>query len=273
LFSSDQVTTYAKPPTTVPSAVAAATSAREKEEKWFADMNKNDLPSSDSEQPQQQQQQQQQTSISAFPSAPTTMPTTVSSTNSTDEVKTDATAGEETIEFTPDSKAAEKPTNQQQHYTLVVKEGERGFGPETLFGSLVTEDVNRVRVVDAPMRCARQLRVFLRLCEVVLSHVKTPVLFELRTQRDPPPSEQMEILQQISNGLHSFNGSRLVVTFAETAITERIVAFNNGSIVRCSRGIDIYCTHDMSPWAVGSSDHELCACHASTFEYTIPAPQ
>ena len=249
-------------------------------------MNKADLPG--------QKQPETQTSISDFPAAPTSMPQqpeeTPKETTESPETTTVA-ASEEPAAETSDVDAATKPVEEtvgvsaegpkeparvapvMQQFALIVKEGDRGYGPETLFGSLVTGDTSRVTIVDPAMRCARQLRVFLRFCEVVLSHATGPVIFELRTQRDPPPGEQMEIMQQISAGLHSYNGSRLVVTFAESPITERTIAFDNGSRVRCSRGIDIYQTHDVSPWSIGMCSFEQCKCHAATFEYVIPTAQ
>ena len=280
--SLQQVSKFAKAPQGVPASVIASTTQREQEEKWFAEVNKPDLP--------EQKQPESSVSISAFPSAPTTMPTQqkqqqpqsdgiteqrLDETAKADAAEKDATKPmEETIDFSAEKpKEPPRTSTVMQQYALIVKEGDRGYGPEALFGSLVTGDTTRVSVVDPAMRCARQLRVFLRFCEVVLSHATGPVIFELRTQRDPPPGEQMEILQQISAGLHAYNGSRLIVTFAESPITQRTVSFDNGARVRCSRGIDIYQTHDVSPWSIGMCSYEQCLCHAATFEYAIPAQQ
>ena len=152
-----------------------------------------------------------------------------------------------------------------------MKEGARGYGPETLFGSLVTSDTTAVRVVDAAMRRGWQLRVLLRLCEVVLRHAAGAVIFELRTVREPEPSDQMDILQQIAASLHAYNGSKLVATFGATPHTPCTVAFSNGALVRLSRGLAMYRTQDTSPWAVGMCDLELCPCHAATIDYYIPS--
>ena len=169
-----------------------------------------------------------------------------------------------------------------QRHTLVVADGARGYGPETLYGTLATPDTTGVRVADPALGSARQLRVLLRLCEVVLRRAAGPVLFEVRTRRAPPPSAQLDILQQLSAALHAFNRSRLVVTFTDGSSSsssssssdssECTVAFSNGARVRGSRGIDVYRTQDMAPWAVGTSDYELCPCFAATFDYTVPQP-
>ena len=140
----------------------------------------------------------------------------------------------------------------------------------------MTADTTGVRVADPALGSARQLRVLLRLCEVVLRRATGPVLFEVQTRRAPPPSDQLDIFHQLSAALHAFNRSRLVVTFAEGPITSSeagcTVVFSNGARVHGSRGLDVYRTQDMAPWAVGTSDYELCPCFPATFEYTVPLP-
>lgn len=251
------------------------------------------------EQQQQQTQQQQQQQFSCFPQTlfsadqvtafakpPQTVPAAVVA--ETVQREHDRLLAQDFP--SPPSQQQPQPQQQQQQqpqkpkqeenglqrHTLEISDGERGFGPETLYGTLVTADTMGVRVADPALGSARQLRVLLRLCEVVLRRATGPVLFEVQTRRAPPPSDQLDIFHQLSAALHAFNRSRLVVTFAEGPITSSeagcTVVFSNGARVHGSRGLDVYRTQDMAPWAVGTSDYELCPCFPATFEYTVPLP-